>query len=833
MFDVRPTKGDGSLDFEKIKKNLKIVRVSAPERRPEKTKRFAEMSDIGHPGRISKTAGSRGRAPEKTRRLAEPVPEVPERRANIVQMGKIVPHEWTTVSKVELPVPVFGRYADADDYPHPSFDEEPEKAEIFTQETDVPASWQITLPKARPAGRKRKAARNFRPSGAAFGRLAGFFSGEQFALRAPFLASMLLFSLLIPSLAFLENGLEKKTSLLASVSVATAKFASAKENIEGGKFDSAAVDFGQSYDILNSAHDDVAELGGTFSEILRFIPGVSKIATANYAVAAGRDLASAGKVLADSLENLSGIGNPLASENNQTLTEFFLNFKSNLEKTDGYITSAMDNVSKIDVGDLPPEAQAKFLTLKEKLPLVHASLSRLNGNSEILLDILGYNGPRKFLLLFQNNQEMRATGGFIGSYGIVELSDGHLEKMLVDDIYNPDGQLKARVIPPEPIQKMSAVWTMHDANWFPDFPTSAEKIAWFYEKTGGPTVDGVIAMTPTLIQKLLAVTGPIEMPEYDTVVDENNFIEKTQQEVEVDYDKEENKPKKFLADLTPKILDKVFSMKDARTAMKTMEIFGSALREKQLLIYSKNFNVQKLVSDQGWSGEVLNTPKDYLSVINSNINGFKTDGVIDESIDHQADIASDGTVTDEVTITRKHNGGNTPFDWWNKVNASYMRVYVPEGSKLLEASGQTREYVSPPLDYDMLGFKKDPQLAQQDDSARVDDATGTKIYDEDHKTVFANWAYVSPGETVVLKYKYILPFKISIEEPSHPADSFSVLYQKQSGSMGSKLSARVNLPDDLKITWKYPDFAENSGNAAALNTDLSVDRFFGFTLERK
>ena len=71
---------------------------------------------------------------------------------------------------------------------------------------------------------------------------------------------------------------------------------------------------------------------------------------------------------------------------------------------------------------------------------------------------------------------------------------------------------------------MSAVWTMHDANWFPNFPTSAEKVSWFYEKTGGRTVDGVIAITPELLRDLLAITGPIDMPEYDKTINADNFI---------------------------------------------------------------------------------------------------------------------------------------------------------------------------------------------------------------------------------------------------------------------------------------------------------------------
>ena len=181
------------------------------------------------------------------------------------------------------------------------------------------------------------------------------------------------------------------------------------------------------------------------------------------------------------------------------------------------------------------------------------------------------------------------------------------------------------------------------------------------------------------------------MPEYGTTIDADNFVEKTQQEVEVDYDKELNQPKKFIADLTPKILDKVMSEKGISSMMQTLKAFNTALTEKHLLFYSRNYNIEKMISDQKWSGEVLNTDKDYLSVINTNINGYKTDGVIDETIEHHSDIQPDGSIVDTVSVTRKHNGGNEKYDWWNKVNGDWMRVYVPKGSKLLSASGQTRE----------------------------------------------------------------------------------------------------------------------------------------------
>jgi hypothetical protein len=274
------------------------------------------------------------------------------------------------------------------------------------------------------------------------------------------------------------------------------------------------------------------------------------------------------------------------------------------------------------------------------------------------------------------------------------------------------------------------------------------------------------------------------------------------------------------------------SEKGINSVLQTLKAFNTALTEKHLLLYSRNYNIQKLISDQKWSGEILRADKDYLSVINTNINGFKTDGVIDETIEHHSDIQNDGSIIDTVSITRKHNGGNEKYDWWNKVNGDWMRVYVPKDAKLLSADGQTREFVPPALDYNSLGFKKDPQVQAEEDSARTDEESGTKIYDENNKTVFANWVYVSPGESATITYKYALPFRLSFDALQHPADSFSVLYQKQSGSLGSKLVSQVSLPDNLKTIWHWPDDLKQDGNALKMETILDTDKFVGLAVEK-
>jgi hypothetical protein len=303
--------------------------------------------------------------------------------------------------------------------------------------------------------------------------------------------------------------------------------------------------------------------------------------------------------------------------------------------------------------------------------------------------------------------------------------------------------------------------------------------------------------------------------------------------VEVDYDKEENEPKKILSDLAPLILDKLFSAKDLKTIVRTSDVFLEALNQKQILIFSRNAELQKTISGQGWSGEVLQSPKDYLSVINSNINGFKTDGVIDENIEHEAEIQDDGTIIDTVTITRRHNGGNTGYAWWDKVNADYMRVYVPLGSRFLGVEGQTREFNKPPLDYDALGFRKNARVEKEESGMTIDEATGTRIYEDSGRTVFANWTYVSPQETMTIKYRYQLPFRVSFSGSEKSAQSYSLLAQKQSGSLGSGLASKITFPRRYEAIWRSSEDLQSAENTLQFKAVLDRDLFWGAAFTEK
>ncbi len=627
------------------------------------------------------------------------------------------------------------------------------------------------------------------------------------------------------------------------------------ESIENAVASLGTGDFISSGDSLAEAHqeflfasEEMNKINSFATVISQFVPGASKLSSGNHII-------EAGKYLTHSATELHAVIPAVISENSDlvsadgTHVSFLALYKmlaDRMEIASVDIALAREHINKVHLDDVPTEHRNTFVQMKDALPLIEKSLASAVGARSVVEDLLGANGKQTYLFLFQNNHEMRATGGFIGSYGILDIKDGQIQKMVVDDIYNQDGQLIDRVVPPLPIQKISADWSLHDSNWFVDFPLSAKKAMDFYERTGGPTVDGVIAITPAMMQKFLTITGPIALPEHNVILTSNNFMELLQNEVEerdnyiaediqendVVKEKEENEkekeeeqkqPKKILSDLMPIMIDKLSNRKSPEDLVKVLSAVSSGFKERHMMIYMSDGATQDIIENNGWSGSILQTDKDYLSIINANVNGFKTDGVVDEYITHSADIDVNGQIVNTVSIRRVHRGGKTGFPWWDAVNSNYMRVYVPQGSELLSVEGQTREINEERLDYDALGYERDRDVEKEENNMYIDEETGTRIYDEYNKTVFANWVYVSPQESVTITYKYRLPFRVDFDsDRDGKFGSYAVLFQKQAGSEKSHIKSEIMLDDGFTQVWH----SQNKDDATMEN-NLMIDRYHG------
>ena len=605
------------------------------------------------------------------------------------------------------------------------------------------------------------------------------------------------------------------------------------ESLKMGEQAASLFDFSQAnYNFENAqvnfvlAQNEVNALNKLTTELLKFLPEKNRSVQAGVTLLeAGELAATTGQIMATASQKFLGDSDVGDYYNS------LVNFEQSLRTAFDNYRQIKEKISSINVNDLPEEHRDNFAQVISDLPKIENGLKNILAINSALLTILGQEQWQRYFFVFMNNNELRGTGGFMGSFALIDVDRGEIKNLEVPGggTYDIQGQLRPKVIAPEPLHLINPRWEFQDANWWPDFPTAAPKIAWFQENADGPSVDGVIAMTATLLERLLVVFGPIDMPEYDTVITSENFRAEAQTYSALEYDKEENQPKKLIADLAPKLIDKIFNAQQEQFK-DLFEILRNGLNEKHLLVYFNDVNTQSIVSSFGWDGRIKATAGDYLSVVHSNIAGGKTDEVITEIINHQAIVEEDGSIVNTVRLVRNHNGVRGENIFTGVQNNSYVRFYVPQGSILLEAQGFEKPpanlFEKPPADYIV-----DEDMKVVETNWYFDDKTGTSIHDESGKTVFGNWLQLQPGEIQEVVIKYKLPFKLLLAEGN--VFFYSLLAQKQHGSLGSDLKSSLILNNKLKPLAKFPADLPSDENSVTFNAKLITDQFYGVTLIEK
>ncbi|MDP3837019.1 MAG: DUF4012 domain-containing protein [bacterium] len=507
-------------------------------------------------------------------------------------------------------------------------------------------------------------------------------------------------------------------------------------------------------------------------------------------------------------------------------------------------------LNDIQVSDLPLDYQERFTSYKRQADLAVDAMSTLLNSAQEIKEFIGVSHDKRYLLVFQNNTEMRGSGGFLGSYALVDIRDGRIRKLEVPagGTYDTEAGMTSYIRSPKPLWLVNPRWYLWDANWWPDWPTTARSLMWFYEKSDGPTVDGVISFTPDVLENLLRITGPIDLrPEYELTVDADTFWELIQATVEKPNlqlthpeavaslpDSPKNQPKKIIGDLMAKILERLPEVLTAENAPALVGALEKNLSAKNIMLYFTDPSLQEKVSRYHLDGAMLPAKQDYLLVAHTNIAGQKSDRRMEEKITHSAEILMDGTVIDTLTIHRTHTGIKNEVLTGVR-NVDWLRVYVPEGSQLLEASGfdvpDASYFEEPEADWQDYSF-----VAETEGKATSDLRSGTRMYTENGKTVFANWVMTDPGKTSVTRFRYRLPFKVQKNEikdnnkllakidsilNGEPAErlTYSLLWQKQPGAKPAQTESKLLLPPTWKQVWNYP-YAAAWTVFAPLNRDL-------------
>lgn len=477
------------------------------------------------------------------------------------------------------------------------------------------------------------------------------------------------------------------------------------------------------------------------------------------------------------------------------------------------LDDAVQSMSRVKIDSLPADVRSKATEAQELLSKVQTGLREMRVLSAFAAAAVGEESQRRYLIVFQNPAELRPTGGFMGSYAEVVIDRGEIKSLSVPGggPYDLKNQLKTRVLAPGPLRLIADRWDFQDANWFPDFAAAAKKMNWFWSQSGQPTLDGILAVNARFVVSLLKTTGPIEMPEYGKTITSENFMEEAQLAVEVEYDKTENKPKKFIGDLMVKLMDRLAKSGNDQW-MDIAKLGTDALVEKDIQAWFSRENEQELSDRFDWSSRLKPVPGDSLAVVNANIGGQKSDLLIDEKVDHTATIGPDGSITDKVTITRTHRGiKNDQFYGAN--NVTYLRIYVPQGSELISASGFRPP--SPDLfEKSLPGDVEDADVTANELHARIGPGD-TRVTDEFGHTAFGGWIQLKPGETAVTSFEYRLPFTVDEiasrlqEGIGQPTSSHKRAYvlqlTSQSGKPERTISSRVNLPVDWQVSWTNND----------------------------
>jgi len=582
---------------------------------------------------------------------------------------------------------------------------------------------------------------------------------------------------------YLSSATNAKGEILGEATTAYSNLSSASVNL-------AASDFSEALRLFVSAQENLLIAKNRLDNFKALQWLVPQAASADKLLNGASYLAAAGEKLTQALSlfdilKVSSKGvetnqiNEKISENRKLLYDCLLLLEQASEEFNG-------------VKSIPADYSETLDEAKDQVARLTLILRKLVGLEDLYLNL--FNGQKTYLLVFQNYDEIRATGGFIGTYGVLKLTNGSIDRLKIESIYQLDSQITKQIAAPGPFQPHIPKWGIRDANWFADFPSSAEKLLYFFE-LGSQTADGVLALTPKTFEDLLNLVGPIEMPDYDVVLTAENFQEVVQFKTSEDYDPKLNKPKKLLDDFAPLLLDRLSGLSQDQW-FNLLQILENNLKQRHIILYSKEGNAQELIKDLGYSGEVLETDHDYISVINSNLGGTKTDLNMDQAVNLRSKVLSDGSIINTLTIYRK-NSDQLP-------NKNFLRVLVPLGSELISSQGFDDAVINPST---AEGMQADVDLVTWDRGV------------ESNKTRLSGWVTTDPEEESVVTLVYMLPFKVVSDA------GYSLLVQKQSGSKPFQFSGEINL-GSLKPKWIGRGI-EKSGSILHLNSNSNTDDFWG------
>ena len=491
------------------------------------------------------------------------------------------------------------------------------------------------------------------------------------------------------------------------------------------------------------------------------------------------DIIKIGEQMSGSLKNISDIGQEInqilnqsnvsflqLDENNKTrILQIVLDSTTQLESAQNEFEQINNQLENIN------QKQPWFIfdpvidPLQEQIPKLAQTYDNVMVLIKLFPALTGYPQEQKYLVLLQNNREMRPSGGFIGAYGILTVQNAEIKNLFIDNSYNLDFPVKEilHIEPPEPIKEYmnQEDWFFRDSNWWPDFPKSAQNAIWFFDKESAQKVpiDGVIALTPTLIEQILGYLGEITVS--NITFNQENFWKQLQYQVEFGYYRQgisEEDRKDVIGELAKKVIAQIQAL-PMNQWPDLLEIINQQLQQKHLVFYFKEVPYQQIVMENSWAGEVQKFEGDYIQLVDANLAALKTDSVMERTLNYKLE-QNDDEILGTVSVNYQNTGNFSAFTTRYR---SYTRLYVPAGSELISVSAGEKKYAPEEIDG----------------------------YNEFDKTAFGIFFEVEPLNSKIIEWKYKLPDNIIDQE------KYQLFVQKQIGLPEINLQLDLNFDKEI------------------------------------
>ncbi len=628
-----------------------------------------------------------------------------------------------------------------------------------------------------------------------------------------FLSSTLVMLLFLGSSVYIKG----KDFVYESKFTAEAGYSSLKGGLDylrAGDYDKAAFLFEGATESFSNLQKNTEIMTAQANELLSsnlYLDAAEKL------IAMGVSVSKIAEKLSIVLEETEGLVKAFALQDEAgDLTAKIEAQKAHLDEIYAEVIKIQNDITTLNASILPAELRGYIELGQEQIGALVLALNKLQTHFDGFLRMIGADLPHTYLVLLQNNHELRATGGFIGSYMLIDVNDGLITKLDTIDVYETDGRLTENIEAPPGIDKVADRLYMRDANYSPDFPTSAKSIAWFLEHSNGPSVDTIIAVDQRIAESLLELTGPIELEGYPFIFTAENFNWVMSYFIESKIS-DTKTPKQILVDLMPVFKERLLGVTDVQ---KVYDVVTNLMYERHIQVYSKDYKIQAIVEDLGIDGAMVAAEEDtdYLSLITTSIGGNKSDGFVNTDIAHHSEINEDGYVLDTVKIEKEHTWTKAQFDRWHKLvkrwgtgkvgietleyilgggpNKDYLRVYVPRGSELISASG---------IDFEEVTITED---------------LGYTVF------AFQNTA-IKPGQSSSVELSYVLPFRLD----AGSIDRYKLIVQKQAGAERISLSKTFDIASGLSVVQNYPASTEAFSLTPEYHLDLSQNEIFVTTLK--